>query len=319
MSNFNFINAVRQIPMPPTTKLVAITLATYADYETGECYPSIQTLMDDTGLSNRAVIAHLKNIEKLGILIADRSNGRRTYYRFDVENLTKAVTQGHSSGNQSGDSHDKSSDSDDSKAVTLTHEAVTLTQKAVTQGHTNIQEQPLELRGGGEPPEQKNLPPPNFVQYNNFDLTKITVIELDQKYSTLKTDFIEFAQPRNLDLEFTDFETLFFDFGDWFSSHNDLKQISVKTAQKWAVAWLGYVQNNKHKLINRKAKSGVTEQSGRNRPIQTPSAYQSKQENVNRWLRYGQKVRGEQQQEPSIIDVVSEPPKSVLIEEVGHA
>lgn len=319
MSNFNFINAVRQIPMPPTTKLVAITLATYADYETGECFPSIQTLMDDTGLSNRAVIAHLKNIEKLGILIADRSNGRRTYYRFDMENLTKAVTQGHCSGNQSGDSHDKSGDSHDSKAVTLTHEAVTLTQKAVTQGHTNIQEQPLELRGGGETPEQKNLPPPNFVQYNNFDLAKISVIELDQKYSTLKTDFIELAQPRNLDLEFTDFETLFFDFGDWFSSHNDLKQISVKTAQKWAVAWLGYVQNNKHKLINRKAKSGVTEQSGRNRPIQTPSAYQAKQENVNRWLRYGQKVRGEQQQEPSIIDVVSEPPKSFLIEEVGHA
>ena len=105
MSNFNFIKAVRQISMPPTTKLVAITLATYADYETGECYPSVQTLMGDTGLSNRAVIAHIKNIEKLGILIANRSNGRRTYYRFDAEKLTKAVTEGHSSGNQSSDFH----------------------------------------------------------------------------------------------------------------------------------------------------------------------------------------------------------------------
>ena len=50
-----------------------------------------------------------------------------------------------------------------------------------------------------------------------------------------------------------------------------------------------------------------------------PSAYQAKQENVNRWLRYGQKVREEQHQESSIIDVVPEPPKSFLIEEVGHA
>lgn len=323
MSNFNFIKAVRQTPMPPTTKLVAITLATYADYETGECYPSIQTLMADTGLSNRAVIAHIKNIEKLGILIADRSNGRRSYYRFDMENLTKAVTQGHSSGNQSSDFHDKSGDSDDSEPVTFTHEAVTLTQKAVTQGHTNIQEQPLELRGGGETPEQKNsqnLPPPNFVQFHNFDLAKITVIELDQKYSTLKTDFIELAQPRNLDLEFNDFESLFFDFGDWFSSHNDLKQISVKTAQKWAVAWLGYVQNNKHKIIARKAKMNASEQSSSKQQVSAqPSAFQAKQENVNRWLRYGQRVREEQQQGPSIIDVVSEPPKNFLIEEVGHA
>jgi hypothetical protein len=65
--------------MPPTTKLVAITLATYADYETGECYPSIQTLMDDTGLSNRAVGLHIY-IENLGILVVDRSNGRHNRY-----------------------------------------------------------------------------------------------------------------------------------------------------------------------------------------------------------------------------------------------
>jgi hypothetical protein len=82
---------------------------------------------------------------------------------------------------------------------------------------------------------------------------------------------------------------------------------------------LTWVNNNKHKLINRKAKNNVTEQSGRNKPIQTPSAYQAKQENVNRWLRYGQKVREEQHQESSIIDVVPEPPKNFLIEEVGHA
>ncbi|MGY5392057.1 helix-turn-helix domain-containing protein [Acinetobacter sp. NigerLNRRAM0016] len=322
MSNFNFVKAVRQISMPPTTKLVAITLATYADYETGECFPSIQTLMDDTGLSNRAVGLHIKHIENLGILVVDRSNGRRSYYRFDVEGLTKAVTQGHSSDNESSDSDNNTSDSDDSEPVTLTQQPVTLVQKAVTQGHTNYQEQPIEQpieRSSNTHEEKISQPPVQFVQYHNFDLAKISVIELGQKYSTLKSDFIELSKPRHPDLDQHDLENLFDEFGDWFASPNDYGKQSFKTAQKWAVAFLTWVNNNKHKLINRKAKNSVTEQSGRNKPIQTPSAYQAKQENVNRWLRYGQKVREEQHQESSIIDVVPEPPKNFLIEEVGHA
>ncbi|MEB8380663.1 helix-turn-helix domain-containing protein [Acinetobacter junii] len=358
MSNFNFVKAVRQISMPPTTKLVAITLATYADYETGECYPSIQTLMDDTGLSNRAVGLHIKHIENLGILVVDRSNGRRSYYRFDVEILSKAVTQGHSSDNKSSDSDNNTSDSDDSEPVTLTQQPVTLVQKAVTQGHssdnkssdsdnntsdsddsepvtltqqpvtlvqkavtqghTNYQEQPIE-RSSNTHEEKISQPPVQFVQYHNFDLAKISVIELGQKYSTLKSDFIELSKPRHPDLDQHDLENLFDEFGDWFASPNDYGKQSFKTAQKWAVAFLTWVNNNKHKLINRKAKNNVTEQSGRNKPIQTPSAYQAKQENVNRWLRYGQKVREEQHQESSFIDVVPEPPKNFLIEEVGHA
>lgn len=322
MSNFNFVKAVRQISMPPTTKLVAITLATYADYETGECYPSIQTLMDDTGLSNRAVGLHIKHIENLGILVVDRSNGRRSYYRFDVEGLTKAVTQGHSSDNESSDSDNNTSDSDDSEPVTLTQQPVTLVQKAVTQGHTNYQEQPIEQpieRSSNTHEEKISQPPVQFVQYHNFDLAKISVIELGQKYSTLKSDFIELSKPRHPDLDQHDLENLFDEFGDWFASPNDYGKQSFKTAQKWAVAFLTWVNNNKHKLINRKEKNNVTEQSGRNKPIQTPSAYQAKQENVNRWLRYGQKVREEQHQESSFIDVVPEPPKNFLIEEVGHA
>ena len=322
MSSFNFVKAVRQISMPPTTKLVAITLATYADYETGECYPSIQTLMDDTGLSNRAVGLHIKHIENLGILVVDRSNGRRSYYRFDVEILSKAVTQGHSSDNESSDSDNNTSDSDDIEPVTFMQQPVTLVQKAVTQSHTNYQEQPIEQpieRSSNTHEEKISQPPVQFVQYHNFDLAKISVIELGQKYSTLKSDFIELSKPRHPDLDQHDLENLFDEFGDWFASPNDYGKQSFKTAQKWAVAFLTWVNNNKHKLINRKAKNSVTEQSGRNKPIQTPSAYQAKQENVNRWLRYGQKVREEQHQESSFIDVVPEPPKNFLIEEVGHA
>ena len=241
MSSFNFVKAVRQISMPPTTKLVAITLATYADYETGECYPSIQTLMDDTGLSNRVVCQHIKNIEKMGILVADRSNGRRSYYRFDVEILSKAVTQGHSSDNKSSDSDNNTSDSDDIEPVTFMQQPVTLVQKAVTQSHTNYQEQPIEQpieRSSNTHEEKISQPPVQFVQYHNFDLAKISVIELGQKYSTLKSGFIELSKPRHPDLDQHDLENLFDEFGDWFASPNDYGKQSFKTAQKWAVAFL---------------------------------------------------------------------------------
>lgn len=223
MSSFNFVKAVRQISMPPTTKLVAITLATYADYETGECYPSIQTLMDDTGLSNRVVCQHIKNIEKMGILVADRSNGRRSYYRFDVEILSKAVTQGHSSENESSDSDNNTSDSDDIEPVTFMQQPVTFVQKAVTQSHTNYQEQPIEQpieRSSNTHEEKISQPPVQFVQYHNFDLAKISVIELGQKYSTLKSDFIELSKPRHPDLDQHDLENLFDEFGEGFDELN---------------------------------------------------------------------------------------------------
>ena len=323
MSNFNFVKAVRQISMPPTTKLVAITLATYADYESGECFPSIQTLMDDTGLSNRAVGLHIKHIENLGILFVDRTNGRRSYYRFDVESLTKAVTQGHSLDNESSDSDNNTSDSGDSEPVTLTQQPVTLVQKAVTQGHTNYQVQPIEQpieRSSNTHEEKISQPPVQFVQYHNFDLAKISVIELCQNYPTLKSDFIELSKPRYPDLDQYDLENLFDEFGDWFASPNDYGKQASKTAQKWAVAFLTWVNNNKHKIIARRAKLTVSDQLGlKPQASSQPSAYQAKQENVNRWLRYGQKVREEQHQESSMIDVVPEPPKNFLIEEVGHA
>ena len=117
MSKFNYVVAVRSMKMEKTTKHVAVFLATYADYETGECYPSIQTLMEDTGLSNRAICQHIKLLEKMGILVVDRSNGRRSYYRFIAENISKAVTHGHQLPTvtsdpyaQSSDPHAKSSD-----------------------------------------------------------------------------------------------------------------------------------------------------------------------------------------------------------------
>lgn len=124
-SKFNYVTGIRDIPMDKTTKHVAITLATYADYATGICYPTIKTLQAATGLSNRAVCLHLSKLEELGFIVSKKSDGRNSKYKFIAENIKKAVTlnaqavtQGHYFTND--------------EAVTLTTEAVTLMHEAVT-------------------------------------------------------------------------------------------------------------------------------------------------------------------------------------------
>ncbi|EZQ10786.1 helix-turn-helix domain-containing protein [Acinetobacter sp. Ver3] len=116
---FNYVTSIRSIKMHSTTKHVALTLATYADFETGICYPTIQTLMDDTGLSNRVVSHHIKQLEKLGFLLVKRARGSNSKYKFVFENITKAMTQSHHL-------RKTSSDFDDMEVVTLMHEVVTL-------------------------------------------------------------------------------------------------------------------------------------------------------------------------------------------------
>ena len=305
----------------PTAKAVLLRLADYAN-DRGECFPSITLIADETEFSVRAIKTAIDLLEEVKIIQVDRSNGRHNRYKITPESFTpKTKKQSKSSGEKSTNQCNTFTSAGDAPVqevhVTSAGDAPEPVQEVHTNHHITTNNHQLSSSNTHE--GKNSQPPAQFVQYHNFDLTKISVIELGQKYSTLKSDFIELSKPRHPDLDQHDLENLFDEFGDWFASPNDYGKQSFKTAQKWAVAFLTWVNNNKHKLINRKAKNNVTEQSGRNKPIQTPSAYQAKQENVNRWLRYGQKVREEQHQESSIIDVVPEPPKSFLIEEVGHA
>ncbi|QOW46955.1 hypothetical protein G0028_14230 [Acinetobacter piscicola] len=126
-NKFNYVNGIRDIPMEKTTKHVAITLATYADYETGICYPTIKTLMAATGLSNRAVCLHLMKLEELGFMVSKKADGRNSKYKFIAKNIHKAVTESHRLNKSS-------SDFDDIEAVTLKQEAVTLTTQSSDAG-----------------------------------------------------------------------------------------------------------------------------------------------------------------------------------------
>lgn len=63
----------------PSAKLVLITLANYHNAETGMCFPSIETLTVETGLSRSTVIRSIKALRKAGIIDRQRSNRSNSY------------------------------------------------------------------------------------------------------------------------------------------------------------------------------------------------------------------------------------------------
>ena len=104
MSNpfFSWRSAILKSSIPPTTKLVLLTLSCHMNDAGESCYPSINLLCSETGLSNRAVITHLHNAAEWG-WINVRKQGlagqqwSRNSYQLSWDHLTKAVnveTQG---------------------------------------------------------------------------------------------------------------------------------------------------------------------------------------------------------------------------------
>jgi len=66
-------DAIRKATVPPLTKLVLYTLATYLSDVGDGCYPSMRTLMSDTGLSNKSLTTHFQNAADAGLLAIVRS------------------------------------------------------------------------------------------------------------------------------------------------------------------------------------------------------------------------------------------------------
>lgn len=74
------MNRCWPVQTTPTAKFVLMTMADRADDDTGYCYASIDYFCERTCLGRTAVINALALLEKDGLLVADRSNGRRTKY-----------------------------------------------------------------------------------------------------------------------------------------------------------------------------------------------------------------------------------------------
>ncbi len=60
----------------PTERLVMLALADHAD-DSGECYPSMQRLMQRTGLTDRAIQNNVKRLVDAGYLSVETGGGRR--------------------------------------------------------------------------------------------------------------------------------------------------------------------------------------------------------------------------------------------------
>ena len=94
-------NACRKLQMPPTAKAVLMALASYAD-DAGVCWPSIAGLCEDTCFGRSAVIDAIKVLERIGAVVADRSDRYRTSYRVSPAGYdpSKLVRQADQSGSR---------------------------------------------------------------------------------------------------------------------------------------------------------------------------------------------------------------------------
>lgn len=83
MSNL-VLNEAWKLALKSSPKLVLISLADQAD-DDGWCFPSIQSLMNRTGLSERAVQMQLNELEGMGAIIRHRRRHATTVYRVTPE------------------------------------------------------------------------------------------------------------------------------------------------------------------------------------------------------------------------------------------
>jgi hypothetical protein len=74
------------LQVPLTAKSVLISLADHAS-DDGRCWPSLETLAWCTCASRRAVVDAIKQLEACGIVLADRTNGRHSFYTVRPENF----------------------------------------------------------------------------------------------------------------------------------------------------------------------------------------------------------------------------------------
>ena len=65
---FSWRHAVLRSDLPPTTRHVLLTLSCHMNDAGESCFPSIATLVEETGLSNRSVIDHIRFAKEAGWL-----------------------------------------------------------------------------------------------------------------------------------------------------------------------------------------------------------------------------------------------------------
>lgn len=87
-----------KMKLPPKEKLLLLMLANYASNQSGDCYPSINTLCDDTGMSKSSVIRALQALEGAGLMIVNRRSvegiNLPNFYRLNLAMGSVSLTPG---------------------------------------------------------------------------------------------------------------------------------------------------------------------------------------------------------------------------------
>ena len=65
-------DAIRQADVPPLTKLVCYSIGNYLSDVGAGCFPGIEQLMADSGLSNRSMATHLQNAVDAGLIAIEK-------------------------------------------------------------------------------------------------------------------------------------------------------------------------------------------------------------------------------------------------------
>ncbi|MDA1050748.1 MAG: helix-turn-helix domain-containing protein [Planctomycetota bacterium] len=87
-------DVIRDGSLKPLTFRVYAALAMYADKDTGECYPSQQTLADDIGVSERAIRKHIAILlKKEHVEIVTRRRRDSVVYRIGTQDRNSGAEQ----------------------------------------------------------------------------------------------------------------------------------------------------------------------------------------------------------------------------------
>jgi hypothetical protein len=74
---FEWERVIKALPMPPTVKHVALTLATYGDLDGASIHPGNDVLIADTGTSRATVTRALTYLRDVGLIVSVGTANRR--------------------------------------------------------------------------------------------------------------------------------------------------------------------------------------------------------------------------------------------------
>ncbi len=184
------IEAIKRLPVTPTQKLVLFCLADCHNGETNRCDPSVTTIMQITGLSNRAVATALAALETQKHITATRERGARSVYLMHPSSEASspltviAVNEVHDL-----DSSERGSPVNEVHATSepAAGVVVNLLPKGVNEVHANRKEPELKPEGTGKPEGAGEPPPvvfkakaskPDWRDWNRGIAEKANAVEL---------------------------------------------------------------------------------------------------------------------------------------------